>query len=119
MKRFARKLMALAAVGVAAAAAVVPAAGAQAAEAQLNCPRIYGVCGWTGPAGQGQLRLFFGPEPFVVPPLRSAQNQTGEPYCFYSEQVFRGDQRREVSPGETVHDFGFDVYSLKPGFCTY
>jgi Peptidase inhibitor family I36 len=117
MKRFVKKVATLAAVGAAAVGtAVLPAASAHAAP-EFPCPRVLAVCTWTEPGGQGRARLLFEADPHIVPHVRSAQNQTPEPWCFYEEADFSGNQRREVSPWETVHDFGFPVRSARPGPC--
>lgn len=117
MKRFVKKMLTLSAVvGAAAGSAIMPAASAHA-DAQLPCYRIAAVCAWSEPGGQGELRLLFGPEFILDPPVQSAQNQTQEPWCFYREPGFRGDERRQVQPNETAYDFGFQAYSAKPGPC--
>lgn len=117
MRRIAKKAAALTAVGLAAAgAAVLPAATARADPGFL-CPRAVGVCAWTRPGGTGELRILFGDEPFIEPPVRSALNQTAGTWCFYRRPFHTGEERREVQPFETVHEFGFAAHSARRGRC--
>jgi hypothetical protein len=103
---------------------VLPASSAQArpravpAGPGFLCPRITAVCAFTAPNGHGERRLIFTPQSRIHPPLRSAVNQTPGPWCFYAEPGFSGD-RREVSAGETVNDFGFGSRSVRPGRCKW
>ncbi|MFF4415369.1 peptidase inhibitor family I36 protein [Streptosporangium sp. NPDC001559] len=99
-----------------ASAATAPTTQAPAARDGFVCPLILAVCGFAQPGGIGQRVLFTGARAVIVPPLRSAANNTPDTWCFYSERGFGGD-RREVSPFEKVEDFGFDAYSAKPGNC--
>ncbi|MFD0888970.1 peptidase inhibitor family I36 protein [Streptosporangium algeriense] len=82
------------------------------------CPLVIAVCGFAQPGGYGQRVLLLGERGRIVPPLRSAANNTPDFWCFYSQSDFRGD-RREVSPGEKVENFGFAVNSASPGRCAW
>ncbi len=116
MKRFLKKAASAGAIAAAAAGvAVLPASSAHA-DPQLPCPRVITVCTWTEPTGRGELRLLFEGREVILPPVRSAQNQTFEPWCFYEAPGFNGE-RRELQPQETAFDFGFPVHSAKPGRC--
>ncbi|MGN9783896.1 hypothetical protein ACTMTF_20850 [Nonomuraea sp. ZG12] len=97
------------------ASAATSAASSTTAAAQVPCPRILAVCAQTA---QGELRIIVRDEPVIVPPVVRAVNQTPEPWCFFSAPGFNGD-RREVSPWETVEDFGFEVFSARRGACTW
>ncbi|MFJ4922313.1 hypothetical protein [Streptomyces sp. NPDC088725] len=99
--------------------AVLPAASAHAA-AQPICPPVIGVCTWTEPNFESDLRILFDEEPFIAPPVRSARNQDFQTWCFYERPFFdnRG-QVREVNRGETVNDFGFSAHSARRGQCGY
>lgn len=120
MKRFAQKLALFSAVATAAlGTAVLPATQAQARPVPL-CPLVVGVCTWTAPAFEGDLRILFNEEPFIQPAARSASNQDVQPWCFYEQPFFgKQGQMREVSAGEAVHDFGFDAHSAMQGLCQY
>ncbi|MFD7427306.1 hypothetical protein ACFV6Z_09640 [Streptomyces sp. NPDC059818] len=99
--------------------AVLPAAGAQAAPVPL-CPRVIGVCTWTEPSFEGDLRLLFDEEAVLAPPVRSAVNQDFQTWCFYEKPFFDNQGKmREVNQGETVNDFGFGAHSAKRGQCEY
>jgi hypothetical protein len=115
MKRLIRSAALVAAVVTAAAGLVSPVAGA-AVRSEFPCPRILAVCGFTEPGGQGELVLIFEDEPWLNPPIRSAMNNTPDFWCFYANPDF-GGQRRQVSRGETVQDFGFPVQSAMRGMC--
>ncbi|MEU7004987.1 hypothetical protein [Nonomuraea sp. NPDC046570] len=97
------------------ASATAPTTAAAQAAAPLPCPRIPGICAHTA---EGALRIIFKGEPYIVPPVVQAVNQTPEVWCFFSAPGFHGD-RREVAPRETVESFGFDVLSARPGPCTW
>ncbi|MEQ4716972.1 hypothetical protein [Nonomuraea sp. B19D2] len=115
--RTALRKTALGAAALATAVAYLAAPTSPAsAQSGFPCPRIMAICAYTEPGGQGALRLIFEDTPEIEPPFLSAQNQTSGPWCFYSEPGFAG-QRREVSAGEAVEDFGFPVRSLKEGLC--
>ncbi|MEV0614492.1 hypothetical protein AB0I81_14285 [Nonomuraea sp. NPDC050404] len=88
-----------------------------AAKAPANwaCPRIVGVCALDA---DGRLRMISRDEAVIVPPVIKAANNTPDHWCFYSSRGFAGE-RREVSPGEVVHDFGFDVWSARNGYCDW
>jgi hypothetical protein len=117
MKRLIHWAALAAAVVTATVGLVMPGSAAQA-QPGFPCPKIIAVCAFTGPGGQGQLRLIFDQEPVISPPIRSAMNNTPESWCFYSAPYFNGP-RRQVSPFETVEDFGFFVRSAKPGPCEW
>ena len=88
MKRFLKKAASAVAIAAAAAGvAVLPASSAHA-DPQLLCPRVVAVCTWTEPSGRGELRLLFEGREVILPPVRSAQNQTFEPWCFYETLGF-------------------------------
>lgn len=117
MKRFLRRAMAVGVAGAAAAgAAVLPMSTAHADGDWLPCPRVFAVCTWTEPNGGGPLSVLPNERPFF-PPVRSVQNQTAYPWCFYSEPGYHGERRRAVQPGETVRDLDFPALSAKPGDC--
>jgi hypothetical protein len=117
MKRLIHWASLAAAVVTATVGLILPGSAAQA-QPPFPCPRIQAVCAFTGPGGQGQLRLIFHEEAVIEPPIRSAANNIPGFWCFYSEPFFNG-QRREVSQFETVEDFGFGVQSAKPGQCEW
>jgi len=96
------------------ASAAQPAPTAQAA-APWPCPRILAVCAQTA---EGELRIITRDERAVFPPIVRAANNTPEFWCFYSTPGYGGD-RREVAPWETVEDFGFEVFSVRHGQCTW
>lgn len=118
MKNLSRRAAMVVAVLTAATGLALPTTTAHAAEA-YPCPRVVAVCAWTEPGGQGDLRLLWDDTPYIVPPVRSAQNQTPEPWCFYNAPGYMGDERREVARNETVADFGFDALSAKRGPCQW
>ena len=97
------------------ASATAPTTAAAQAAAPLPCPRILAVCAFNA---AGELRIITRAEPYIVPPVVRAVNQTPEVWCFFSEPGFNGD-RREVAPQETVEDFGYQVHSARPGPCTW
>src|ERR671914_1717457 len=115
MQRSIRLAALVAAVVTSTVGFVSPTAAAQV-RSTFPCPRILAVCGFTEPNGQGDLVLIFEDEPEVAPPIRSAMNNTQDFWCFYSDPGFAG-QRRQVSRGETVQDFGFPVQSAMRGMC--
>ncbi|MEU1878661.1 peptidase inhibitor family I36 protein [Streptosporangium sp. NPDC020072] len=98
-------------------AATAPATQATTARDGFVCPLIAAVCAFSQPGGVGRRVILVNGRARIVPPLRSAANNSSEFWCFYSEPGFRGE-RREVSAGETVEDFGFAVNSAKPGLCS-
>ncbi|MEU4229686.1 hypothetical protein AB0F17_35770 [Nonomuraea sp. NPDC026600] len=107
---------ATAAVGLALPASAAPTAATAAtaqAVAPRPCPRIVAVCAYTA---AGALKLLFNDEPFIDPPIVWAANNTPDAWCFFSAPGFSGDSR-EVAPGETVENFGFDVLSARPDAC--
>ncbi|MGN9844549.1 hypothetical protein ACTMTI_41120 [Nonomuraea sp. H19] len=115
-----RRVAVLLATATAAAGLALPASAAApttaaAQAAPLPCPRIIGVCAYTA---AGDLRIIARDEPYIVPPVVQAVNQTPEFWCFFSAPGFNGD-RREVAPWETVEDFGFEVFSARPGACAW
>lgn len=117
MKRFVKKAVSFAAVSAAAlGVAVLPATSAHAAP-EFPCPRIMAVCTWSEPGGQGRAGLVFEDRDFLNPPVQSAQNQTDQTWCFFDAPGFQGEQRREIQPWETAHDFGFAAYSARRGGC--
>jgi hypothetical protein len=119
MKRLIRWAALVAAVVPVTAGLVSPVAQAAAqTRSEFPCPRIVAVCGYTEPGGQGDLVLIFNDEPDLAPPIRSAINNTPDFWCFFSDPGFEG-QRREVSRGETVQDFGFAVQSAMRDGCAW
>ncbi|MFD1544178.1 peptidase inhibitor family I36 protein [Nonomuraea guangzhouensis] len=104
-----------AAIATAAASLALPASAAHADD-PLPCPRIYGVCAWTEPSGKGELKLLFGDDPYLEPPVRAVQNQTGGLWCFYAYPYFQGE-RWQIAGGETVRDLGLDSRSARRGTC--
>lgn len=118
MKNLPRHAAMVAAVLTAATGLALPTTAAHAAES-YPCPRVQAVCVWTEPGGHGDLRLLWAEEPYIVPPVRSAQNQTPEPWCFFNAPGYQGDERREVTHNETVADFGFDALSARQGPCQW
>ncbi len=117
MKKFSLRAAMVVAVLTTPTGLALPTTTAHAAES-YPCPRVLAVCVWTEPGGQGDLSLLWVDTPFV-PSVRSAQNQTPQPWCFYNAPGYQGDQRREVARNETVADFGFDALSAKPGPCQW
>jgi Peptidase inhibitor family I36 len=117
MRRLIRWAALVAAVVTVAAGLITPAAAAPA-PSDFRCPRIIAVCGYTEPGGQGELVLIFTDERALDRPIRSAMNNTPLPWCFYSAPDFNGE-RRAVSRGETVADFGFAVQSARRGECPW
>ncbi|MFJ5846866.1 peptidase inhibitor family I36 protein [Streptomyces sp. NPDC092903] len=119
MKRFMQNVGLFTAVAMAGlGTAVLPAATAQAAEP--NCPQVVGVCTWTEPSFGGDMRILFDGEPVLTPPIRSAQNQDVQTWCFYERPFYDNQgQMREVNANETVDDFGFDAHSANQGQCNY
>jgi hypothetical protein len=114
MNKILRHASLMAATAAAGAALALPASAAHADE-PLPCPRIFGVvCTFTGPHGEGDLRLLSGPRPVLVPPVRSAQNQDDRPWCFYNRPGFQGE-RRELAQGQSIGDLV--AFSAKPGYC--
>lgn len=120
MKSTMKKVALLSAVAMASlGTAVLPAAQAQAAP-QPICPLVVGVCTWTEPGFEGDMRILFDEEPVLVPPVRSATNQDFQTWCFYERPFFDNQgQMREVNAGETVNDFGFGAQSAQRGQCDY
>ncbi|MBF8185588.1 hypothetical protein ITP53_07525 [Nonomuraea sp. K274] len=117
MTTLVRRAAVLLATVTAAAGLALPASAAAptTAAAPLPCPRILAVCAHTA---AGELRIITRDEPYIVPPVVRAVNQTPEPWCFFAAPGFDGD-RREVAPWETVEAFGFDVFSARRGMCTW
>ncbi|MFJ8313753.1 peptidase inhibitor family I36 protein [Streptomyces sp. NPDC094147] len=74
------------------------------------------VCTWTGPDGEGGLRLLNHDEFFLPGGVRSAQNQDREPWCFYTGPAFSGP-RLQLNPRETNRDLAFPARSARRGFC--
>jgi len=120
VKRLMHKVGLFAAVAAATlGTAALPATAAHAAPVPM-CPMVVGVCTWTDPSFEGELRILFNEEPFIQPSVRSASNQDVQPWCFYEQPFFgKQGQMREVSTGEVVHDFGFDAHSATQGNCQY
>jgi hypothetical protein len=120
MTTFFRAAAVLLATATAAAGLALPVSAATvttaAQAAQVPCPRVFGiVCGQTA---TGEVKIFRSGEPDILPPIVRAVNQHFGPWCFFSAPDFDGD-RREVARGETVEDFGFEVFSARPGACTW
>lgn len=116
MKRFMRKLTTVSAVAAAALGmAVIPASQAQADD-PLPCPFDGAVCSWTASYSGGQLRPLFAEDPYFLSGVQSAQNQTGEPWCFFEGMDFQGIHR-QLNQGETVRQFNFTAHSAYPGEC--
>ncbi|MEO3874351.1 peptidase inhibitor family I36 protein [Nonomuraea sp. B12E4] len=103
------------ALAVATAGLVLPATAARA-DPPLPCPRIEGVCVWMGKAGRGELWILHEARHALLPPVLSAQNQTGSPWCFFEQPIYKG-RTRTVAAGETVHRLGFHSASARPGAC--
>ncbi|GLW12664.1 hypothetical protein Misp01_77920 [Microtetraspora sp. NBRC 13810] len=87
-----------------------------AAPANFICPLIIAVCAFTEPGGTGSRKIIIRDEANLAPPVRSAINNTGEPWCFYSSPGFQGSNR-EVSAGGVVPNFGFAARSARSGSC--
>lgn len=116
MKRFMRKLTTVSAVAAAALGmAAIPASQASADD-PLPCPLDYTVCTWTAPYSGGQLRPLFAEDPYIPAGVQSAQNQAGEPWCFFEGMDFQGIHR-QLNPGETARHLNFTAHSAYPGEC--
>ncbi|MFC4016257.1 peptidase inhibitor family I36 protein [Nonomuraea purpurea] len=117
MNSFSRWAMLVTATATMSTGLVLPASAATS-QPQIDfvCPLVVSVCGFTQPNGSGQRKLLFDQQARINPALRSAANNTGNTWCFYSQDSFRG-QSREVSAGDVVNDFGFGVRSARPSSC--
>ncbi|SDK45664.1 hypothetical protein [Nonomuraea jiangxiensis] len=91
----------------------LPSAAAPAAQSAFPCPLILAVCAYDT---EGSLRLIVDDEPDIRPPVLWAANNTPDFWCFYNWPGY-GGERREVGPGEVVHDFGFRVRAARRGLC--
>jgi hypothetical protein len=74
---------------------------------------VLGICAYDV---DDTLRVLFDDEADIIPPIVRAANYSGEPWCFYQWFGYGGD-RRELAPGQLVHDFGFAVRAARRGPC--
>ncbi|KAB8161289.1 hypothetical protein FH609_027500 [Streptomyces sp. 3MP-14] len=117
MSRTVRRLLCSAAMAGALGLAVP--GGSAVADEPLDCPRIAGICVWSEPEGEGELRLVFRGErvELLDPPGLSVQNQTEIPWCLHEAAEFGDGPRRTLAAGETVRELEIKVQSLYEGSC--
>lgn len=118
MSRSVRRPLVSVAVAIGSFGLAVPG-GSAVADEPLACPRIAGICVWSEPEGEGELRLVFQEErvELLDPPGQSVQNQTETSWCLYQATGFGDGPRRTLEASETVRQLDFKVQSVHPGGC--
>ncbi|GHG67399.1 hypothetical protein GCM10018779_39350 [Streptomyces griseocarneus] len=96
-------------------AALLPASTAQArvpARAPI-CPPVVGLCTWSEPSAGGRPRMLEHAEPRLLPPIRSAKNQTSLAWCLYPRPSYAG-RAVIVHPGSYTPGLGLEARSARP-----